>query len=114
MQTVFVYDYVPRHVSFHGPALAPNNGQLPNGTVQPGFPKMSPWEKTAAYVGCLAGMDPTYVGPTTTRDPAPTDPLNSTPGTSGSRGGTPIPDAMNQASSIIQCLINVFKLPNTD
>jgi hypothetical protein len=26
MQTVFVYDCVPRQVSFHGPALAPNNG----------------------------------------------------------------------------------------
>ena len=29
MQTVFGYDCVPRRVSFHGPALAPSNGQEP-------------------------------------------------------------------------------------
>jgi RHS repeat-associated protein len=88
---------------------AHNNGQNPNGTIAQGHPKASFWTNLGETLGCLAGMDPNYVGPSTTRDSTPRDPLNSTKGTSGSRGGTPIPDAINQASSITQCLINVSK-----
>ena len=42
-------------------------------------PATSTWEKAAEYLGCLAGMDPSYVGPTTTASSPPTQILSIQP-----------------------------------